>query len=110
MLYYKDKKMINGVGVDIVCIKRVELNIAKKVLSEDEMILFENMSLIRKKEFLSGRFALKEALYKAGIHINFSIMNIKYNDDGSIYLENYPNVKISISHEKDYAIGFAVVS
>ena len=27
----------------------------------------------------------------------------------SIYLENYPNIKISISHEKEYAIGYAVI-
>ena len=101
--------MVKGIGVDIVDIKRIELKIKDKVLSNEEMILFDNMSDIRKKEFLAGRFAIKEALFKAGIKDSFSSLNIKYNEDNSIYLENYPNVKISISHEREYAIGFAII-
>ena len=101
--------MVKGIGVDIVDIKRIELKIKDKVLSNEEMILFDNMSDIRKKEFLAGRFAIKEALFKAGIKDYFSSLNIKYNEDNSIYLENYPNVKISISHEREYAIGFAII-
>ena len=59
--------MIKGIGIDIVEIARIELNIASKVLSKEEMSLFDDMSLVRKREFLAGRFAIKEALYKAGI-------------------------------------------
>ena len=101
--------MIKGVGVDIVQINRITLNIAKKVLSSEEETLFNDMAEIRKKEFLAGRFAIKEALFKAGIKESFNKLNIKYNNDNSIYLENYSNVKVSISHEKEYAIGFAIV-
>ena len=101
--------MIKGIGVDIVDIKRVELKIKDKVLSKEEILLFENMPVDRKKEFLAGRFAIKEALFKAGIKEPFSLLNIKYNEDNSIYLENYPHVKVSISHERDYAIGFAII-
>jgi holo-[acyl-carrier protein] synthase len=100
--------MIKGIGVDIVDIKRIELKIATKVLSKDENDLFLSMSESRKKEFLSGRFAIKEALFKAGVKEPFAMLNIKYNDDNSIYLEGYSNVKVSISHEKGYAIGFAI--
>jgi holo-[acyl-carrier protein] synthase len=100
--------MIKGIGVDIVKIGRVEFSIARKVLSKDEAILFEGFSDIRKKEFLAGRFAIKEAIFKAGIKEHFTNLNIKYNDDNSIYLEGYSNVKVSISHEKEYAIGYAI--
>ena len=100
--------MIKGIGVDIVDIKRIDFKIANKVLSNDELNLFNTFSDIRKKEFLSGRFAIKEALYKAGIKQHFNLLNIKYNEDNSIYLEGYPKVKISISHEKEYAIGYAI--
>ena len=101
--------MIKGIGVDIVKISRIKFKIAPRILSDSEMSLFEEMSDIRKKEFLAGRFAIKEALFKAGIKEHFSSLNIKYNEDNSIYLENYENVKISISHEKEYAIGYAIV-
>jgi holo-[acyl-carrier protein] synthase len=100
--------MIKGIGVDIVEISRVKLEIAFKVLSNEEYKLFDSMSKIRKLEFLAGRFAIKEALYKAGLKLPYADMNIKYNDDNSIYLDNYPDIKISISHEKKYAIGFAI--
>ena len=101
--------MIKGVGVDIVNIDRINLNLKDKILSNEENNMFLNMSPLRKKEFLAGRFAIKESLYKAGLKIRFNDMNIKYNNDNSIYLENYPNIKVSISHEKEYAIGYAVI-
>lgn len=100
--------MIRGIGTDIVEIQRVDLNIAIKVLSNDEIELFNKMNDNRKREFLAGRFAIKEALYKAGIKESFNKLNIKYKEDNSIYLDNYPLVKISISHEREYAIGFAI--
>ena len=83
--------------------------ISKKVLSEEEYHLYLEMSDIRKKEFLAGRFAIKEALYKAGLKQKFSLLNIKYHSDDSIYLQDYPNIKISISHEQEYAIGYAII-
>lgn len=101
--------MIKGIGVDIVKIDRINFKIKEKVLAKEELELFSKMSINRQKEFLAGRFAIKEALYKAGLKINFNEMNIKYNRDNSIYLENYNKIKISISHEKDYAIGYALI-
>ena len=100
--------MIKGIGVDIVKIDRVNFVIANKVLSPYELEIFNKSSQIRKREFLAGRFAIKEALYKAGIKEPFNKLNIKYNEDNSIYLENYSDVKVSISHEKEYAIGYAI--
>lgn len=101
--------MISGIGVDIVKIDRLEFNLKNKILSKEEIDLFDKMCDFRKREFLAGRFAIKEALYKAGLKISYSKMNIKYNDDNSIYLEGYSNIKISISHEKEYAIGYAII-
>lgn len=101
--------MIKGIGVDIVQISRVKESIVDKVLSKEEYDLYITMSDIRKKEFLAGRFAIKEALFKAGLKKHFNLLNIKYNSDGSIYLQDYSNIKISISHEKEYAIGYAII-
>ena len=101
--------MIKGIGVEIVKIDRVTLNIASKVLSIYELELFDKMNECRKREFLAGRFAIKEAIFKAGIKDNFNKLSIKYNEDNSIYLDEYRNVKVSISHENEYAIGYAIV-
>ena len=76
--------MIKGVGVDIVEIPRVENRIAKKILSNNEFTMFLKMNELRQKEFLSGRFAVKEALFKAGLKKPFNEMDIKYNEDESI--------------------------
>lgn len=101
--------MIKGIGVDIVKIDRINESISKKVLSLEEYSLYLDMSEVRKREFLAGRFAIKEALYKAGLKEKFTDINIRYNIDNSIFLDKYPNIKISISHEREYAIGYAII-
>ena len=55
--------MIVGIGIDVVDISRIDEKLAKKVLTERELEEFERSS--RKTEYLAGRFALKEAFFKA---------------------------------------------
>ncbi len=55
--------MIVGIGIDVVRIERVEPNLAKRILTDAEM---EEFSRRRESlEYLAGRFALKEAFFKA---------------------------------------------
>ena len=56
-------RVIVGVGIDVVQISRIETQIAERVLTEREMVEFEKRG--RKPEYLAGRFALKEAFFKA---------------------------------------------
>ncbi len=55
--------MIVGVGVDVLRIDRIDLKLSKKVLTEYELEEFESRG--NKAEYLAGRFALKEAFFKA---------------------------------------------
>lgn len=108
--------MIKGIGVDIVNLERISLEkdlFAKKILSEKEYQIYIALSSIkRKKEFLGGRFAGKEAFLKAngkGIgEISFQDIEILNEPSGKPYL-NVPHAFISISHETSYAIAYVVI-
>ncbi len=63
--------MIQGIGTDIISINRIaqlknKEAFIKKILSQQEIAVYETFkSPKRQQEFLAGRFAAKEALYKA---------------------------------------------
>jgi holo-[acyl-carrier protein] synthase len=77
----------------------------------------------RSAEFLAGRFAAKEALYKAAGAANFGFQDatILNDDKGRPYLaqsrvcfetiglDSRTAAHISISHERDYAVAFVVL-
>ncbi|HRX91609.1 MAG TPA: holo-ACP synthase [Candidatus Izemoplasmatales bacterium] len=109
--------MIIGIGNDIVMIDRIEDAHADRILSAEEKEIYENFgSEKRKKEFLAGRFAAKEALTKAlssaGIIVSYQNTTIANNEYGRPFVKkpDWPglNVSISISHEKDYAIAVCI--
>lgn len=102
---------VKGVGCDIVNIDRIRDNIAAKILSDREITVYNKMSSGGAKEFLAGRFAAKEAIFKASgaEKINFKEIEIISNDHGrpkGLWLDK--TFLISIAHESDKAIAFAV--
>ncbi len=109
--------MIKGIGTDIVKVSRMNIDIAKRILSDFELDKYHGFSSSsRKAEFLAGRFAIKEAISKALSHIDFELsfneLVIKNNEFGQPYLvcdklKQY-HFSLSISHESDYAIGFCI--
>lgn len=107
--------MINKVGIDIVQIKRIKLKsgFIKKILHPDEILLFDKFTdKILKRQFLAGRWAAKEAIFKAStIALTFTSINIFYDDNKPmVYIVNYPKViHISIAHEVDYAVAIAII-
>jgi len=110
--------MIAAIGIDIVRISRVKPNLRDKVLSPEEITLYDSFgSEVRKQEFLAGRFAIKEALVKAFTGINrafsFPEMCVLNDESGKPHLEK-PVLKgfrvlISLSHEKEYATAFCIL-
>ena len=113
--------MLKGSGTDIVEINRISsLNhkerFVKKLLSNDEYQLFLNFkSEKRQHEFLAGRWAVKEALYKAlgtycdgKSYTEFSILN---DENGKPYLDKpqLEDIHLSLSHCEQYAVAFVVV-
>lgn len=115
--------MINGIGTDILDIRRFErlyLNWGNRLVSR----LFnknEIPSYSSKKKFiqsLAGKFAAKEAISKAfgtgiGSVIGFKDIKILKNKNGaptaSIDNINDKVIHISISHSDYYAIAFAIL-
>ena len=109
--------MILGIGCDIVEIKRIEVALQKdhvnRILTPKEQACCEDMPFLRKAEWVAGRFAAKEAIYKAihAIHAcTLCDIEILSDDDGAPYctMEEYA-IQVSIAHEKAYAIAYAIV-
>ncbi|HKL47176.1 MAG TPA: holo-ACP synthase [Candidatus Izemoplasmatales bacterium] len=110
--------MIKGIGVDICQINRVKLSLDKKILSDEEQVIFDQIKLeSRKREFLAGRFSAKEALLKA---LTGTLDQLFMKDIVIIYDVNHKpmvkepvlknmNIHVSIAHEKDYAVSQVIV-
>ncbi|ENK1244357.1 holo-ACP synthase [Clostridium sporogenes] len=122
--------MIYGIGTDITEIKRIEKattrnkNFINKLFTKDEVELWEKKNF--NLWFIAGRFAAKEAISKAlgtGIRgFNFKDIEIINNELGKPEVvlkpkaeeiikkisKNY-KIHLSISHEKEYAIAYALL-
>lgn len=105
---------MRSVGIDIIEVNRIE-NIeefAKRILSKKEIILFNQYSLQRQQEFLVGRWALKEAIFKAlpQEKLTFKNIDISYNQYNQpiTIIKNY-QLLLSLSHNETNAIAIAIV-
>lgn len=105
------------VGIDIVEIARVKKAMSErfveKVLSKEEITLFNTFKEFRQAEFLAGRFACKEAIIKCLSDIEIPLMPdlvVLNNEKGKPYIKykNY-NIKLSISHEEKFAVAIATL-
>lgn len=122
------KLMIKGIGIDIIRIRRIDKALERwgkqfeeKVFTDKEI---ESSCCLRKKAklaYLAGRFAAKEAIFKAiGGGISWQDIEILAKENGQPYLANNKKTKealnkknirkvlISISHDNDYAIAQAM--
>lgn len=108
--------MIKGIGCDIVDLNRIKVendNLALKILTRSEFEFYQNKKSDKhKREYLGGRFAAKEAFFKAiGIEnslISFQDIEVLNDKNGKPFL-NYPKSHLSISHENDYAIAYVII-
>lgn len=115
--------MIIGIGIDLVELDRIKELISdrfiERILSVKERKLYENIAAESTKlSFVGGRYAAKEALFKAvsqgpggTYYRDFSILN---SPNGSPYVEsdyfkNDEIVHISITHTDHHAIAYAII-
>ena len=123
--------MIFGIGTDLVEIKRIESinsidKFANKILSKNELSIFNSLKEEKKITFLSKQFAGKEAISKAigtGItkQTRFKDIEILRDENGKPILNPIDGFKkymndlgitkthVSLSDERNYAIAFAVL-
>jgi len=107
--------MIIAIGCDITNINRFsnkDINFISKILSKDELKLYNQKKGYNKIEFLAGRFCAKEAIIKALPSEDIIAMpdiNIIYEKNKPKFLYKNYNILISISHEKEYAISYVCI-
>lgn len=106
--------MIHGIGCDIVEIHRLQNKqeaVAKKILTTKEHVVYLSLKGHRQLEFLAGRFAAKEAIFKALSSQSITISQIEVVNDANgkptCCIQGY-TIHVSIAHEKEYAIAYAV--
>lgn len=120
----KELPMIEGIGIDLVEMKRIEKVIARqnrfseKILTQNERNTFQNLQGARRVEFLAGRFAAKEAYVKAcgcGIGKVLSWKDIEVVSDESgkpkmvVNGNKSTRIHLSITHTKEYAAAQVVI-
>lgn len=104
-----------GVGCDIVKISRMGKLMKHeqhtRFLTAEELVLYEQVSSLRKCEWLAGRFAAKEAVIKAmssEVNLLLSDISILYDDKRVVCSIPGYLLHLSIAHEEDYAIAYVI--
>lgn len=114
--------MIKKIGIDIVENKRIANKIndflfLNKILSESEItVLGQFTSTKRKIEYCCGRFASKEALFKALPKekgpFNYRDITIANDEQGApfVIIDGITDtIHLSISHETDYTVAIIIM-
>ena len=102
---------MRGIGIDIVEIERFETRLEKPAFLKLVFTDAERKNCAskgRRAECFAARFAAKEAIVKATNKkylFNDIIIN---NHENGAPTTNIPGIKITISHEKENAIAFAI--
>ncbi|GAB6282055.1 MAG: holo-ACP synthase [Ignavibacterium sp.] len=121
--------MIMGIGVDIIEIDRIKNSVDKfgeqflnKIFTKNELEYC--LSKANKYQHLAARFAAKEAVSKAlatGWNNEFNWKNVEiFNKPNGMpfvelkgnlksFLSDDKNLKISMSHSRDYVVCFAII-
>lgn len=115
--------MIKGIGIDLVDLKRIQKittdRFINRVLSSEEKAVYDDITNVETQlTYLGGRFAAKEALFKAisegpgqTNYTDFSILN---HENGSPYVKtdffkNHEVVHISITHTDTHAMAYVII-
>ena len=114
--------MIHGIGTDIIEIERIKKaekrwgqDFLKHILTKEEIVYAKRFK--NPYAHYAGRFAAKEAIFKAVGNPDLawhdvSIVNAKNGEPICKHqLKNFKKkILISISHSKDYATAFCIVT
>ncbi len=96
------------IGVDIVDHKRINLELASKVLTTKEINQLNEITNLQSKiEYLASRFAAKEAIIKA-TNKKYSFKEIEVLRTKTKPDVNIKGIKLSLSHEKETSIAFCI--
>lgn len=100
------------VGIDLVEIKRfknIDNHFIDRIYTKEEKEYIKSKKENEAIYFYAGRWAVKEAIYKAincNDYLSYSCVN---DENGKPYIINHPEIKVSISHEKEYVIAIVII-
>lgn len=100
------------IGIDLVNLRRIqpETSFVTTILTAAEQDVFNNLKTEKARiEYLGGRFAAKEAIFKATQDKNYLSYSILNHPDGRPYVEKHPEIEISITHDGDYAAAIVLI-
>ena len=95
------------IGIDLVEIARVELSdsFLHTVLTDEERKEYEELKADkRRKEYVAGRFAAKEAIFKVTQDSSYLHYSILHDASGRPYAKDHPELEISIAHDGGMAV------
>ena len=100
------------VGIDLVKIDRFnnkDEHFINRVYTQEEREYLSNLSEDKKISFLSSRWAVKEAIYKALNNQDYLSYGCLNDKKGKPYIVNHPEIKVSISHDGDYVVAIVII-
>lgn len=115
--------MILGIGIDLVELNRLKELLSDRfidrILSPEEKKMYLNIAAENTKlSFIGGRFAAKEALFKAiskgnktAYYADFSILNHEHGQPyvQTDYFKADEKIHLSITHTDQYAIAYVII-
>ncbi len=116
--------MIYGIGVDVADIERIEQvlerqpRLPERILTPKEWEIYASYQNQRQVEYLSGRFAAKEAYSKAlgvgiGADLSFQDIEVLNDEKGKPYFSKgifeEGDSHISLSHTDDLVTAFVIL-
>lgn len=101
------------IGIDVVAIERIKLNesFIKYILTsyEQEELLLRHTEK-SKKEYIAGRFAVKEAIFKATQQVDYLSYSCLNDEKHKPYILDHPEIEVSISHDGGIAIAMVSIA
>jgi holo-[acyl-carrier protein] synthase len=114
--------VIEGIGLDIVEIQRIQMIMIRqpkfvdRILTNQEKERFERLAGHRQIEFLAGRYAAKEAYSKArgtgiGKKLSFLDIEVENDENGKPFIRKpeRKGVYLSITHSAEYAVAQVII-
>ncbi|WP_341266416.1 holo-ACP synthase [Candidatus Phytoplasma fraxini] len=113
---------MQNIGIDLVELEEIKKigidKIVNRILSHQENLIYQKINhLTRKISFLAGRWAAKEAIFKAyrkgnyqNNYSDWSILNDEvYGFPYVVHSFLTCTIMISISHSQNYALAFVIL-
>ena len=94
------------IGVDITHMKRFKKNcdsLADAILTSEELLEYDKSK--NKINYLAGRWACKEAVFKA---TGLNAISVLSQNNGKPFIKDHNDIEVSISHDQGFVIAVAI--